>query len=139
MRSPQGSKGFTLIEIIVVIILTGILASMALPRMFSMVEFSRSNEALQSFSAMRSAMERCYFMKNGTFSGCVISALDIDDPGTSANAHFSYTISGQSATGFVITATRGTLNGGDGSSVLQLTQSAASVTRSGSGVFAGIQ
>ena len=39
-------KGVTLLEIIIVVIIIGVLASLALPRLFSTVEFSRSAEAI---------------------------------------------------------------------------------------------
>ena len=45
-------KGFTLLEIIIVIIIVGVLASLALPRFFSTVEYSRSTEALASLTSV---------------------------------------------------------------------------------------
>ena len=86
--------GFTLLEIIIVIIIVGVLASLALPRFFNLIEFSRSTEALTNIGAIRQAMERCYLMNNGKYGPCTKSKLDIDDPDTSPNAHFTYDASG---------------------------------------------
>jgi len=140
MNLKTNKSGFTLLEIIIVIIIVGVLASLALPRFFSTVEYSRSTEALASITAVRQAMERCYLQRNGSYANCnAFTALDLQDPATSPNAHFTYGISGTSATGYTLTATRNTLDGGDGSSTIVLTQVTTAVSRSGTGVFAGIQ
>ena len=79
----QSTKGFTLLEIIIVIIIVGVLASLALPRFFSTVEFSRSTEAMGSMSALRQSMERCYLANSGTYAGatpCNIGNIDLEDP-----------------------------------------------------------
>ncbi len=133
-------KGFTLIEIIIVIIIVGVLAALALPRFYSTVEFSKSTEALTSLTALRSAIERCYIAQSGTYVGCDIGNLDMADPSNSPGTHFkSYAVSGQSVDGYIITATRGTINGGDDTSTIQLLQDAVGVTRSGTGVFEGVK
>lgn len=139
MNLKNNKSGFTLLEIIIVIIIVGVLASLALPRFFSTVEFSRSTEALTSITAVRQAMERCYLQRNGTYVNCALANLDIENPGSAPNAHFTYAIAGQSATGYVITSTRNAVDGGDGTSTIALTQSATTVTRAGTGKFVGIQ
>jgi type IV pilus assembly protein PilA len=138
MEKPK--KGFTLLELIIVIIIVSVLSTVALPRLFRVVEFSRGTEALVALSSIRQALERCYVMKGGTYSGCnSFAILSLDDPGTLSNAHFTYTITGQSATGYAITATRNTYENGSTSSTIVLTQSATSVTRTGTGAFQSVQ
>lgn len=140
LTMKRNKKGFTLLEIIIVIIIVGVLASLALPRFFSTVEYSRSTEALSSVSAVRQSMERCYLQRNGTYAGCTdFTTLDLNDPGTSPNAHFTYTISGLSATGYTLTATRNTRDGGTTADIIAVAQTATGVTRSGVGAFKGIQ
>ena len=140
MNLKTNKSGFTLLEIIIVIIIVGVLASLALPRFFSTVEYSRSTEALASITAVRQAMERCYLQRNGDYTNCnAFAALDLTDPATSPNAHFGYGISATSATGYTLTSTRNTLDGGDGSSTIVLIQSSTNVTRSGTGSFSGIK
>jgi prepilin-type N-terminal cleavage/methylation domain-containing protein len=129
------NQGFTLIEIIIVIIIVGVLAGLALPRFFSTVEFSKSTEALNAMTFIRGAMERCYF-REGTFANCTIGDLDISNPSDAVGAHFkSYDISLQTVDSYVITATRGTINGGDDTSTIQIVQDANGVTRSGRAFF----
>ena len=132
-------SGFTLLEIIIVIIIVGVLASLALPRFFATVEFSRSTEALQNASTVRASVERCYLGTGGTYVGCTISNIDVTDPTSSPGAHFTYTINGQTATAYTIQATRNAVDGGDGSSWIRVIQGAAGVTRNGSGAFIGVR
>lgn len=138
MRLNQKS-GFTLLEIIIVIIIVGVLASLALPRFFSTVEFSRSTEALASMSSIRGSIERCYLAGGGVYTGCTLGVLDIANPGSSPGANFTYVIPAPAAQAYTITARRNTVSGGDGTSQIFINQSATGVTRSGTGTFVGIK
>ena len=53
-------KGFTLLEIIMLMIVVGVLTALALPKFFSIIEFSRSTEAFDSLNVLRNSMQRCY-------------------------------------------------------------------------------
>ena len=127
-------KGFTLIEILIVIIIIGVLASLALPRFFKTVEYSRGTEALTSLSSLRQSMGRCY-LKGTSFINCAMGNLDVDDPSGAVRAHFSYTIIAPGASTFVLRATRNTLDGGTAGETITITDDG---TRNGSGNFAGI-
>ena len=56
------SKGFTLIEIIIVIVVIGVLATLALPRITGQIEASRAAEAMNMFGAIRRAAINCIDM-----------------------------------------------------------------------------
>ncbi|MBI5149672.1 MAG: prepilin-type N-terminal cleavage/methylation domain-containing protein [Candidatus Omnitrophica bacterium] len=139
MRRRNKRDGFTLLEIIIVIIIVGVLASLALPRFFSTVEFSKSMEAMMSMGTLRGAMERCYLASSGSYASCALTSLDVENPANSPGSRFTYAVSGQTAIGYTITATRRTNDGGDGGSIVVLTQTTAGVTRSGTGKFIGIK
>ena len=136
----KNRKGFTLLEIIIVVIIIGVLASLALPRLLNTVERSRSAEAFASLGSVRSAMERCY-LPYGTFANCgTFTNLDVGNPANSANSHFTYSFTGVSATGYTIRATRNTRDAGNTNDWVQILQddSTNTVTRSGNTAFGGV-
>jgi len=58
------NKGFTLLELIVVLIVMAALVAIALPQYTAFVERSRAAEAIQSISAIRTAEEARFIMTN---------------------------------------------------------------------------
>ena len=78
---PQHSRhntGFTLTEIIVVIIIMGVLASAALPKFTGTVERVRAAEGVQLLTALLGA-QKAYEFENGSYSA-VLADLDIEVP-----------------------------------------------------------
>lgn len=71
----KGRKGFTLVELAVVIVIIGVLASFGVPKFLQSVERSKASEAFNFLSAVRSAQER-YQAKEGKYS-TVWGDLDI--------------------------------------------------------------
>ena len=140
MEKLRKQKGFTLLEIIIVIIIVGVLASLALPRFFSTVEFSRATEALSSLQTVRSAIERCYLQTSDYTKCTAMTDLDIGDPASAVGSHFTYVLTSQGSTvGFTIQANRGTLDGGTTTDWIRLRQDLVGVTKSGTGNFSGIK
>lgn len=83
-KIPEFKKtGFTLLEVIVVIIILAILASIAIPRYTRALERSRAAEGTYVLGTILSSMER-YFLENGDFPADgvldVSTGLDIDPP-----------------------------------------------------------
>jgi Tfp pilus assembly protein PilE len=141
MTSNKREQSFTIVELVVIIIIIGTIASLAIPRLVRVIEFSRASEAFAALSAMRTAMERCYMMRNGSYVGCSsFGTIGLDDPASSPGTHFTYTIvSGTlSATGYTLRAVRNTSHGGDTASTIEITQTSTALTRSGTGAFSGI-
>ena len=142
MKNTINNKsGFTLLEIIIVIIIVGVLASLALPKFFQTVEFSKSTEALATMGTLRQALERCYLQLDpSTYATCTVANLDVANPSYPGNpaSIFSYVIGAQSATGYTITAARSGVPPFPAGSII-ITQATAGVTRTGTGSFVGIK
>ena len=72
---PEKRKGFSLVELAVVVIIIGVLAAFGVPRMLKSVERSKSAEAFKYLAAVRAAQER-YQAREGTYTA-VLADLDI--------------------------------------------------------------
>ena len=99
-------KGFTLIELIVVIIIVGILASVGMTQYTKVVEKGRAAEARLILGSLRTA-EVAENMESGTYKD--VAGLGVSAPtGCTTTHYFSYACA--SATG-TCTATRCTSGG----------------------------
>ncbi len=135
-------KGFTLLEITIVLIIVAVLAGLALPRLFSTVEYSRSTEAFMALQAQRSSIERCYAQVRDYTQCSNVDSLDIENPATSPGSHFTYKIAANGAAGgFTLTATRNAVDGGDSISTIWITQdnTAGTVKKGGTGAYKGVK
>jgi type IV pilus assembly protein PilE len=122
-------RGFTLLELIVVIIIIGILATLGFSQYSRMIERSRGAEGRSVLGAIRTQAAGLWLEKSsgspptvpggtftpdavgiGTLVGQIASACNAAAPST--GYYFSYAIAQTAGTGFVGTATRCTaLNG----------------------------
>ena len=62
----MNKRGFTLIELIVVIVIIGVLAAIAAPMMQGNVARAKKSEAVAALGAIRTA-ERCYYVDSGGY------------------------------------------------------------------------
>ena len=116
-RILGNSKGFTLLEILIVIVILAVLAGLAIPVYTAAVEKSKAQEAIQQLELVRASMLR-FFQTNGTYAGATLRAwpagaaavTDIDtDPNNLTGGQlwrFNYVITAQAAATFTITSTR---------------------------------
>lgn len=82
-------KGFTLLELIIVIIIVGVLATLGFTQYTKVVEKGRAAEARAILGSLRTA-ENSYFLENGVYTA-TIAELGIDAPAACATTHyFSY-------------------------------------------------
>lgn len=114
----RNNRGFSLMEVLIVLIILGVLAGLAVPVFITQVERSRASEAIGMLEAARGSMLR-FFATNGTYAGAIITAVGV--PGTTIDFNpnvesssggqvplFSYVV-GPAVPGiatFTITATR---------------------------------
>lgn len=64
--------GFTLVELLVVVLIIGIMAAIATPMYFKVVEKGRFAEASGCLNLLAQAQER-YYMKSGSYAGTLAS------------------------------------------------------------------
>lgn len=76
VNSKKVRKGFTLVELAVVIVIIGVLAAFGVPRFLKSVERSKAAEAFAYLAAVRSAQER-YQARQGSYAADM-ALLDID-------------------------------------------------------------
>jgi prepilin-type N-terminal cleavage/methylation domain-containing protein len=98
-----GRKGFTLIEVLIVVIILGILATIAVPQFRRMVARSRTAEAYSTLGAIKTAQE-IYRLEHNTYTAD-LGALDVTFPdGGTGSPNFDYTAVATADT-YTITAT----------------------------------
>ncbi len=78
IRSMRSSAGFSMIEVVVVVLLVALLATFLLPRYTKIVEEGKSKEAIAMLHLIR-AGEEVYFSQFRVFSD-VFTMLNIEDP-----------------------------------------------------------
>jgi len=111
----KNKKGFTLVELLVVVLIVAILAAVGLPQYFRIVERQKGVEALAILSAIGHAQERFFLINNVYTTDYTVLEVDFTDfetnqppTGTTFTArYFTYTITGTTdANGLVIAERR---------------------------------
>ena len=103
----RNRKGFTLIELMIVVVIIGILAALAIPRFMRTSGKAKKAEAKTVLKQLFQ-LESAYYQEHDAFiaaantAALVATNLGFDDPG--ADARYSYSVTAAGAT-FTATAT----------------------------------
>ena len=62
----RGGQGFSLVELMIVIVIIGILAAIGLPIYFSQTYSAKRTEAIAAMGSIRSEL-KCYYIENGSY------------------------------------------------------------------------
>ena len=104
-------KGFTLLELIIVIIIIGVLATLGFVQYSAVIEKARGAEARATISTIRSQLIAKSLGGESTVNSAVLGIGSGIPSACTATNYFTYSISGCSTTTCTFTATRCTANG----------------------------
>lgn len=110
------NKGFTLLELMIVVAIIGILSMVALPAYQENVAASKRADAKASLSSFAGLMER-YYTENNSYTGATVantwgSPATLPKDGNSP-AYYTLSISALAATSYTLTATAAGSMSGD--------------------------
>jgi type IV pilus assembly protein PilE len=108
MKNRISSNGFTLIELMIVLVIVSILASIAFPAYMSSVKRSNRAEAKTELNDVAQRLQRC-FTTNGSYiaAGCLVytQLKDAANIVSRGRGFYRVTISNDTATTYTLTAT----------------------------------
>lgn len=118
---PRKARGFSLLELMIVVAVVAILASLAYPAYQDHVRKTRRADAQGALVALSNAMERWY-TENNTYLGAAAGGADTGAPAVYATqvpvdggtATYDLTIEAATGTTYTLRATPVNVQGGDG-------------------------
>jgi len=120
-KSMKGEKGFTLIELMIVVAIIGILAAIAIPNFLNYQKKAKTSEARTNLGGIRT-LEEAYAAEYDGYLACTINPAAGPPPGTTTtwtagvsswdslgfspkgNIRFAYTVTATATTTFTATA-----------------------------------
>jgi len=141
LRNLNNQKGFTMIELMIVVAIIGILSAIAIPNFLNFRMKAKTSEAKSNLGAIRSC-EEAYHAEHETYKETTASPATVAGsfPGTTptnwvdqggfsdigfkptGKVYYQYVVSAASATAFTATAT-GDLDGDKATATYKITQS----------------
>ncbi len=95
---------FTLTELLIVVIIIGVLATLALPMLVKTIEKAKVGEAISNLNLVRTG-QKIYFLETGEFSDN-LTRLNVEDPNDASSRYFDYTVESADGSDFTARAAR---------------------------------
>ena len=111
MEQRHNRKGFTLLEILIVIVILGVVAGLAVPVFTSNIEKAKAQEAMASLAAIRSGLTTYYAMNSSAYTSASLTpgngfiGFDPTSAAAGQTLNFTYALSGVTASVYTVTAT----------------------------------
>ena len=112
-------QGFTLVELLIVVVIVGILSAVALPQFFSQTKKAAATEGTQQASSI-AKQAAAYYLEQGTLGTVDKTCATYAGTLNTKNTNFEYECSG-SKTAFVVTATGKSTNDNTNGVVVKFT------------------
>ncbi len=77
LASKQVARGFTLVEILIVVVILGILAAIVIPQFTSASESAKSSSLVTQIQTIRSQLELAQVQHNGSYPDLVADGWDV--------------------------------------------------------------
>ena len=97
--------GFTLTELLIVVIIIAVIATLSLPMLLKTIEKAKVGEAISNLNLIRTG-QKIYFLEKGWFTD-TMGDLNIENPNDQASRYFYYTIPSADSSDFTANAERG--------------------------------
>ncbi len=106
-RKHAGTRGYTLVEMMIVLVVLGVMISFGVPQFTRALEQSRADVAGANLRAIWTA-ERVYWLDNRTYTSslAVLVSANLLDPTIPSDTSYTYLVSDADTTTFTATATR---------------------------------
>ncbi|MBU0759985.1 MAG: type II secretion system GspH family protein [Candidatus Omnitrophica bacterium] len=104
LRKKMFGTGFTLTELLIVVIILGILATLALPMLVKTIEKAKIGEAISNLNLIRTG-QKIYFLEYSAFTSN-LDRLNIEDPNDATSSYFDYSIPSADSSDFTGRAQR---------------------------------
>lgn len=102
MKLRHFSKGFTLMELMIAVVIVGILAGIAYPSYLQYMYETRRSDGQAALMNLATYMEH-YYTENNSYTGATLAGLGLTN--ASQQGYYTVSISALTATSYTLTAT----------------------------------